>query len=447
VGLAASSVAQAARVVVIGDSLSAEYDAILDYPGTENPTRYAAVTVPGWESLCWVEVLARLRPTEFDFGANRPSLPGWLDLRFSGYEYNFAIPGFQAAHFEDIVNSSFFSNPQYLTYRATLADTLKRVAERVVVWLGANEFRANYGHLYEGLDPGPLVAQVRHDVEEVLAFVQRQNAQARVVLVNLPDLGASPDKQAAHPDPAKRVRVTEATRLANRELAALAAARGVRLADVFAQTERLLAGEPTWLGPILIRPGADPDNDPRYHFTRDGLHPNTPLQILIGRTILEAFDEPGVSLSPITNAEALALLGLDPLEPWGAWIATYPLVDTRLEGDPDQDRWVNLVEYVFGLDPSRPDPSPVGLTRGNGRIEVGLRPDPARLRLVTVAAEHSADLVLWQDLPPGQVSVGQGGAHTAWVPLEGAQGYMRLLLQLAPLDRPVGASAAPHGGW
>jgi len=49
--LLAGGNAHAAKVVVIGDSLSAEYDGIPAVPGTEDPTAYAAITVPGWESM------------------------------------------------------------------------------------------------------------------------------------------------------------------------------------------------------------------------------------------------------------------------------------------------------------------------------------------------------------------------------------------------------------
>jgi len=33
------------NLVVIGDSLSAEYDSVPEVPGVDNPTAYAAVTV------------------------------------------------------------------------------------------------------------------------------------------------------------------------------------------------------------------------------------------------------------------------------------------------------------------------------------------------------------------------------------------------------------------
>src|SRR5512140_781955 len=108
--------------------------------------------MPGWESRFWVEVVGALRAGTIDFGAQRPVLPGWNDLRFTGYEYNFAIPGFTAAQYRDIVTSSLFSNQQYLTYRLTLSDLLNREADACVVWIGGNELRANYGFLCNGGD-------------------------------------------------------------------------------------------------------------------------------------------------------------------------------------------------------------------------------------------------------------------------------------------------------
>lgn len=54
-----------------------------------------------------------------------------------------------------------------------------------------------------------------------------QKPGIKLVVANLPDLGASPDKQAAHPDPLKRANVTAATILANVAITNLAVARGL----------------------------------------------------------------------------------------------------------------------------------------------------------------------------------------------------------------------------
>jgi len=425
--------AHAAKVVVIGDSLSAEYDAIPDVPGTENPTAYAAITVPGWESMSWVEVLGRMRPNQFYFGGYRLALPGWLDLRFTGYEYNFAIPGFQASQYEDIVNSSLFSNPQYLLFRATLGDVVSQEAERVVIWLGANEFRANYGSLYEGSDPAPLISGLIHDLGEVIRFVQDQKPGLQTVVVNLPDLGAAPDKQQAHPDPAKRARVTQATVQANQAIAALAAAKGLAVADVFSTTERLVEGVTIWFGGVDIKPGTNPDNDPRYAFTRDGLHPNTPLQIEIARVIVEAFNRSyGAAIPRITDVEALGLLGIDPNQPYLDWIAGFGLSDAGMAGDPDGDHLVNLVEYAFGLNPGQPDMPPQRLLAAAGRILLTFKPDPSRSRHVRVVPEGSGNMIEWSELPATQIVTNLDGALSVSMPTDGPCAFLRLRVLIVP---------------
>jgi lysophospholipase L1-like esterase len=424
---------QAARVVVIGDSLSAEYDTVLDWPGVEDPTRYAAITVPGWESLNWVEVLARLRPSSFDFGAWRESLPGWLDLRFTGYEYNFAIPGFEASQFEDIVNSSLFSNPQYLTYRGTLTDTLRNRADRVVLWLGANEFRANYGALYSGADAAPLIARLNNDLREIIRFVRRQKPSVQIVVVEIPDLGAAPAKQEAHPDPVGRARVTEATRQANTVIASLAAQEGAAVAQVASATERLIAGDRFWFGAVDLKPGADPDNNPRYTFTRDGLHPNTGMHVEIARRIIDAFNRSfGAGIANISDGEALALLGLDPAQPYLDWMAVYPTPSRGMGDDPDADGLVNFVEYAFGLNPTVRDSSPVGASIEGSLLSVVCRPDPSRGRLVGLNIEWSRDLDTWTAASPEQVTQADDGTVKVSIPTGISQAFIRLRTAVIP---------------
>src|ERR1700754_410241 len=60
--MALACTAAGAPTVAIGDSLTAEYDTIPENSGfPDEATAYAEVTVPGWVSMSWVEILARLR--------------------------------------------------------------------------------------------------------------------------------------------------------------------------------------------------------------------------------------------------------------------------------------------------------------------------------------------------------------------------------------------------
>jgi hypothetical protein len=424
-----------ARVVVIGDSLSAEYVAIPDFPGTENPTEYARVTVEGWEAMSWVEVLARMRGGHFNFGRFRADLLGWQDLRFSGYEYNFGVPGFRAAQFEDVVNSSLFSNPQHLLFRAALRDALRNDAEWVVIWLGANEFRANYGYLAEGGDAASLIRNLIADLEEVIDFARQQGAGLKIVLANIPDLGAAPAKRRDHPNPAQRALATGATRQANAAIATLAASKGIPVADVYAQSERLLGAGPTFFGAVDIINDLHPDNHPRHHFTRDGLHPNTPSQIEIARVIIETFNNSFLAgITNISNLEALEFLGIRPDQPYFDWIGQFQTSHPGLEDDPDGDGLPNIVEMALGLDPTLPDENPIVPTMAPGQLSVTFLPDSRRGRFLRFVVQHSVDLHAWSDLPMGDLTVNPDQSMTASIPVTNGHKFLRIGVALIPPD-------------
>lgn len=417
----------AAKVVVIGDSLSAEYEAIPDFPGLDNPTAYAQITAGGWESMSWVEVLGRLRADHFDFGEYRGGLLGWGPLRFSGYQYNFAIPGFRAAQYEDIVNSSWLSNPQFLLERSALEEVLREEAGRVVIWLGPNEIRANYGFLYEGGDPSSLIANLVHDLSEVIDFVLEQKSSLQVVLVTLPDLGAAPDKRAAHPDPGGQARATAAIVRANEAIRALAAAKGIALADAFAKTEPFVQGGTLSFGPVALINEASQDNHPHFAFARDGLHPNTPLQIEMARTVIEAFNTAfQAAISQISDAEALSFLGAATNQPYSDWRAAYGADQDQPGDDPDQDGLNNLVEYAFDLDPTQSSRLPVMLRREAGELELTYRWNDSPQRAVKVVPQVSADLLDWRDLPAARIRQLDNGAYAAVVPIATSHAFLRL---------------------
>jgi lysophospholipase L1-like esterase len=433
--------AQPLRLAVLGDSLSAEYDSLTGIAGVDDPTEYAAVTVSGWEAMSWVEVLGRLRTNEVILGAYRGTLPGWSDLahpgdlRFTGYEYNFAIPGFEASQFEQIVNSSVFSDPGYLPYKLRIAGVLQAEADAAVVWLGGNEFRANYGYLYDGNDPLPLVNALSSDLAQVIDFVRGEKPGIKLVVVNLPDLGATPDKQAAHPDPLKRANVTAATLLANQAIANLAGARGIPVADVFADTYKLVAGETVWLGPVNLYPGLHLENHPRYQFTRDGLHPNTCLQAIIAARILETFNQAyATGIPAITPGEVLNLIGVDPMQPYLDWASTNSLTAVGLGDDSDLDDLVNIAEFLFGLNPNASSPSPLMIDASTLPVTASYHPDPDRERLVEVWVEWSTRLVSWEAVPAGNLSTNlQGVVTVALLPGHESR-FVRLQLSVRPVN-------------
>jgi len=441
--LAQPVVALPLRLVVIGDSLSAEYDSITGVSGVDDPTEYAAITVPGWESMCWVEALKRLRPDQIDLGQTRDTFPGWtdldnplqLDLRFTGSEFNFAVPGFTAAQFEQVVSSSLTSDPQWIYYRLQLESVLKDKADAAVVWLGTNELRSNYGSLYDGLDPFPLINGLSNDLARVVDFVRTQKQAVKLVIANLPDLGATPTKRADHPDPSKRAIASAATMAANDAIAAIAAARGLPVVDIFSDTHRLALGETIWTGPVNLFPGDDPDNHPRFQFTRDGLHPNTCLQTVIARHIVDTFNQAyAESLTPISDGEMLNLIGISFSQTYLDWAATNSLASAAPGEDGDGDGLVNLAEFVFALDPQRPDPGPIAIEGAAGLIRARFQPDPGRMRLVAVDIEWGTTLYGWSPVPSENVSANTAGEITVDLPGDGPARFVRLRVYQRPED-------------
>lgn len=425
--------AQPLRLAVLGDSLSAEYESISGQPGIDDPSEYGAISVPGWESMSWVEVLGRLRADELDFGVFDADLVGWGPMRFSGYEYNFAIPGFEASQFEEIVTSSILDT--YFFYRVQLSDVLQHDVDAVVVWLGANEFRANYGFLYDGGDPLPLVTGLTNDLATILSFVQGENPGAKVVVVTLPDLGATPDKQSGHPDPVKRLNVTAATILANQAISNLAAGLALPLADVFPETYRLVLGEPVWLGSVDLFAGSHVDNHPRYQFTRDGLHPNTCLQAIIARRILETYNQAyGIGATPITDGEILDLIGVDRMQVYLDWVSVNTLVEGEPGDDGDRDWLVNLAEFVFDLDPNVVSPSPLMVSAAGPAVQATYQPDLDRERLVSIRPEWGVTFGVWGDVPPGNLSTNASGAVTVTFPVGEQQRFVRLQLSVRDVE-------------
>ena len=447
--LAAALPAPAARVVAIGDSLTAEYDTIPEVPGfSREATRYAEITEDGWESMSWVEVLSRLRRAHFDFGGYRELSRPWGVPRLSGYELNWGIPGIAAGQYAEFLTSSARSNFAYWFLRQPLELQLSSQAKRVVIWLGGNEFRANYGTLYDGASSESLIRGLIDDLERIVDAVQEQNPRAQIVLGNIPDLGATPDKRAAHPDPQRRARVTAATEAANARIAKLASDKGVALADVYAQTARLVRGGRTYFGAVEILNASDEDNDPHYHFTRDGLHPNTPSQVELARIFIRAFNRSYRAAIPqITDAEALEFLGIDPNEPFFDWLAEHDASGRGVHDDPEGDGLSHLIEYAFGLNPAQRDADrlPVRVTRPAsgiaGEIEVRYTPDPGRSRHVRVKVQHSSNGTAWQTVPLAQVTSAMDGSFTARLANDANATLLRVRVTLV---RPSGSATLPQ---
>ena len=436
----------AVNVVTIGDSLTAEYDVIPEIPGFANlPTDYAKVTVPGWEAMSWVEIAGKLRNRYFNFGSWKPLSDPWSPPRLSGYEYNWAVPGIDASQYEDFVSSSLFSNPLFYAARQPLEDQLSGKAQRVVIWLGGNDFRANYGPLYDGRTSSSFVKGLIDDLGKVIDFVKEQRAGAQIVVCKVPDLGATPAKKAAHPDPAKRARVTAVTETVNQRLAELAAKKKVIVADTYAATAALVKNEPLYFGGVQILNDKNADNHPRFAFARDGLHPNTALQVINARAIIRAFNRGySAGIPNITDIEALQLMGIDPDQPFLDWLGRLGITDKSFQADSENDGLTQLAEFAFGLNPTIADASRLPVRVGGrvsgftGTVSVRFTPRANRARYVAVRVQYSADGVVWNALPAARLLTNANGSFTAAIPPTTAPPHLRLRVITIP---PSGSGA------
>jgi hypothetical protein len=437
----------ATNYVAIGDSLTAEYDTIPSIPGFPvEATAYADVTVKGWESMSWVEVVSRVQKAQFNFGAVKSLSAPWPIPRLSGYEYNWGIPGIQASQYEDFVTSTVVQNFAYYSLRQTLETQLKSRANRVVIWLGGNELRANYGKLYDGGSSTALINGLIDDLGKIVDFVKKKNSKLQIVIATVPDLGATPSKKAAHPDAAKRARVTAATKAANVRIADLAKKKGIGLADTYGLTDALVRNVPQYFGGVQIQNGKALDNDPRWAFTRDGLHPNTALQIFNARAIATAFNQKYNAAIPlITDSQALTLLGLTPHDPFYQWLESFGFTDKSFVADTDRDGVSQLIEYTFGLDPTKANGDEIDVTIGGpvtgivGTRSVTVTPDPAVERYVKVNVQYSFNGSTWLDVPTKNVVKKTKGASISVIPLTTGPTFLRLKVATIP---PAGSTTS-----
>jgi hypothetical protein len=274
---------------------------------------------------------------------------------------------------------------------------------------------------------------------KIIDYVQAQRADLQIVIALVPDLGATPAKNTAHPDPAKRALVTAATQDANARVVQLAAAKGIVVADTYEPSARLVRGEPLYFGGVKIVNALHPDNNPRYAFTREGLHPNTALQIVNARAIVRAFKLGyGAGLANITDAEALALLGIDRDQPFDDWLAHFGITDRSFDGDLDGDGVPSLAEHALGLKPDRADAGSLPITVGGPMpgfpsvASVTWKPRAARAHYVREIIQYSADGVRWLSVPAQRVVANLDGSFTAAIPVTTLPAVLRMKVVTIP---------------
>ncbi|MEM7385546.1 MAG: SGNH/GDSL hydrolase family protein, partial [Verrucomicrobiota bacterium] len=377
----------AEKLLIIGDSLSKEY--AVEFP-ILFPTNPAA-----WGERNWAEILNVYRKEAFDLG---PYQAIWLDSRITGHEYNWAFPGSKTD--EWVENLTEFSLDS-IFLRSRMNAYLDGEVDRVVVFLGGNDLNGAYRTYYEGADPDSFINEQVNNVTTIVDYVRNRNRDLEIVVVNMVDVGLTQDVRMEHPDPVKRKRMTDVTAAINAGLKALADNLEIGYADVFEVSILLQEEQPYCLAGVDIRKETDPEafsNRPEYLFSPDGFHPNTNAHLVFANRILAAFNETypdSTRAAPLTSAEMLEILGLDPLQPYRDFRMREGLPGNDDEGlaDADADGWTDRAEFLLGLDPLAVDAglaTVLGVKRD--RLEVTFPVGSSRCEGFQMVLEKSTDL-------------------------------------------------------
>lgn len=424
-GMASLLTARAGEnVLIIGDSLSKEYE--YEGPGIGIDTFPRPSPYP----QNWCEILDDRRHDFFDFGDS----DFHSDERLLGHDYNWSIPG----SFAEEWHNDYLADPP-----SSLVSQLSQPqVKRIVIWLGGNDVRANYGPLYKGeLSPAAWAAETYAHLAFVLDWVlARRQPDVQVVLVNVAHLGATPSKNEDHPyDPVLTGHVTAALDDLNAQLSALARAREVGFADIYRMTKELVTAQQMSIGGWLIYKRSSGDGDTDAMFLDDGFHPNMPVQALFAQTILDAFNSRyGTLLPRLTNREIVEKsLEESPEFTFTQWVTSYGVPEPERGGlaDPDKDGVPNIAEFGLDLDPMHVDshlqPQPRITAQA---LSLTWQPrDPTNTTRCEITAQQSIDLTAWTDVPAAGITTGSPNTKTASVPAGSEPVWLRLKVrQLAP---------------
>lgn len=410
-------------VLVIGDSLSREYQ--FEFPEFS-------------EARNWLELLAVHRPDDFYFGPLESSDLGLLadacdlfslnnavcnalgdDGELDRYRYNWAIPTYSAEDYAgDLTGGNLFQG----LFQDFIDDDFDKV-DAVVVFLGGNDIDRVYSSVYNGNTSATnnIINQLEDDLEAIIDFVLDDTPSMRMILVNVPHVGATPEVKGDHPtDPVKTGRVTTALQTLDTKLRALAARKNIGYADILTLTIELLSDDPYCIaGFPFINQGSDSGAAEYLWLGGDlsqNFHPNTNGQAVLANAIIAGFNENyALGVEPLGESEIVEdILGLQtPLSEWAASFGL-PANQRQADDDPDRDKLTNLIEFALDLDPSQPSQLPTPTCTADAfHFEYQLRPQSCEHVLVT--PESSNDLVHWA--PVAEENILRSG-NTSRVSLE-----------------------------
>lgn len=383
---ATGQAAAAEKVLIIGDSLSKEYE--IEWLGIGGD--WWAPPVKNW-----CEILDDRRGGWFDFGSSGT----FSDWRLAGHECNWSIPGSETPDWRTLLQAP----PGDLTRQ------LRQEVGRAVIFLGGNDVRVKYSDLYQGKSAAEWIRSTADNIGFVLDFVRNANPALPVVLVNVPHLGCAPNIDADHPyDPVKTARVTTALNGLNARLAAMAQERGVGFADVYSMTLELVTA-PRWvISGWKVEKSSSGLGAPEALFLGDGFHPNMPAQAVFAQRIADAFNERyGSQIPRLGSREILVdVLKVNADLTMAKWVQNFGIAsgDRGFADDPDGDGIKNIAEYALDLDPLRSDnprlPQPV--IQGKN-LTLTWQPRDPDGKHSTLTVQESSDLKTWSAVPSNSI--------------------------------------------
>lgn len=464
--LGALPVSAAEQIVTLGDSLTFAYEAEFGFQVT-NPFGDSYGDGFGPEVRNWVEILNDpvYRHERFDLGAREDITVLSLFDIFFRHKHNWAIPGLKVNGLRRFINGeetflNLLNLGQQLSFiiknssfneltQFPLGDLIYQIrnsAERLTFFIGGNDVRAIYGTVYNGGAAGTFVQDFISDSTAILDWVLALNPDIQIVVVNVPHIGITPDVKKSWPtDPVKTARVTALLRELNRQLAALAGARGLGYADVFTPTLSLLES-----GPLCIH-GITFENKGTTYGSLNrvwlngpisaNFHPNTHAQAIVANEIIAAFNTRyHTGIAPLTATEMLgSLLGKNAGEidmTFDAWLTGFGLDGLPGSDDSDGDGVVAAVEFALGLNPTLRDShhitSAVVDHGGSPALELAY---PIRLpgsSHYALAPAFSPDPATPFTPFPDPPVPGADGLARAHLPLAGPTGFLRLQSTVLP---------------
>ena len=403
---------RAEQCLVIGDSLTKEYEA--EFPGLypNNPA--------SWQARNWIEILHQHRTDWFDTG----TWSVYSDPRLTGHRFNWAFPGATTTDIRNQLGSIY-----NFWWTNTLKSQLRTDVQRVVIFAGGNDADSYYADLYNGAVDASVTSTTLGNLQWILDYVRKVNATIPIVLVSVPHVGCTPKIQAGYPtDPVKTARVTAAMDALNATLAAYAESQNIGFVPGVYDFTKALITQPFRITGIDFYRMADADARTRYTFSGDGFHPNTCAHTKIAQMVVEAFNAryPSTAITALTDDYIITtVLGLDPNIPLTEWLASQGQSGSFTD-DSNHNGIPNGLEFALeGLTDVSSMPRPVVQ---NGALTMTYRPRAVFTEWGTIQPQSSADLIQWTDIPAAQTMTNPDGTITVNAALVG-KGFLRLRVQ------------------